>query len=58
MPATMFNQAGDRNNYQITRDLEVRMGHYNDEIQINCNTIEKPSRGVKYIIIMAMLSSK
>ena len=50
MTATMFNQAGNHNNYQIIRDLEVRMGHYNDEIQINYNTIEKPSHGVKYII--------
>ena len=50
MTATMFNQAGDHNNYQITRDLKVRMRHYNDEIKINCDTIEKPSCGVKYIV--------
>ncbi len=52
MTVTILNRTGDHSHYHITKeDLEVRRrGRYNDQIKISYNTIDQPSRGVKYII--------
>ena len=49
MTVRLLNQAGDHDHYQVTRDVEVRRGGYNDGICIPYATIENPPRGVQYI---------
>ena len=49
MTVILINQAGDHGHYQVTQDVEVKRGRYNDDIDIPCATIENPPPGVQYI---------
>ncbi|XP_064385532.1 TNF receptor-associated factor 5-like [Halichondria panicea] len=50
MTVTMLNQTGDHSHYQITKDLEVTRGDYNDQLRIDYDSIDYPPLGVRYIV--------
>ena len=45
----LVNQAGDHNHYQKTKDVEVKRGGYNNDVQIPYMTIKYPPPGVQYV---------
>ena len=49
MTVRLINQAGDHDHYQVTQDVIVKRGHFNDDVRIPYLTIKNPPPGVQYV---------
>ncbi len=49
MRVTMLNHTGNHSHHHITKNLEVEREGFNDEIQMDYDTIDDPPLGVSYI---------
>ena len=49
MTVRLVNQTGDHDHYQVTQNVEVKKGGYNNDIQIPYLTIKNPPPGVQYV---------
>ena len=49
MTVRLVNEAGKDDHYQVTKDVEVKRGGFNDEVHILYQTIENPPPGVQYV---------
>ena len=49
MTVRLVNQAGDHDHHQVTQDVIVKRGGYNNDVRIPYLTINNPPPGVQYV---------
>ena len=49
MTVRLVNQTGDHDHYQVTQNVEVKRGGYNNDIQIPYLAIKNPPPGAQYV---------